>query len=61
MVCSADIKVNLQQTSKSIFRWFKFSIWKEREASKLNMSLYSDPGLQWAATSFVQPQVENKF
>ena len=24
------------------------------------MSLYSDPGLQWAATSFVQPQVENR-
>ena len=47
-----------QRSMEIIFhcRWFKFSIWKEEEASKLNLSLYSDPSLQWAATSFIQPQ-----
>ena len=49
--------LNLRSMDKIFHcRWFKFSIWKEEEASKLNMSLYSDPSLQWAATSFIQPQ-----
>ena len=45
---------------KDLNRWFKFSIWKEGEASKLDLSLYSDPGLQWTSTSFVQPQVKEQ-
>ena len=38
--------------------WSEFSLWRDETRDTLNLSLYSAPGLQWAATSFIQPQVE---
>ena len=39
--------------------WSEFTSWRDETRDSLNLSLYSAPGLQWAATSFIQPQVEN--
>jgi len=37
--------------------WSEFTLWRDETRDTLNLSLYSAPGLQWAATSFIQPQV----
>merc|ERR1712165_100316 len=36
--------------------WSEFTLWRDQTRDSLNLSLYSAPGLQWAATSFIQPQ-----
>ena len=41
--------------------WSEFTLWRDETRDTLNLSLYSAPGLQWAATSFIQPQVEYLF
>ena len=38
--------------------WSEFTLWRDETRDTLNLSLYSAPGLQWAATSFIQPQVK---
>ena len=38
--------------------WSEFTSWRDQTRDSLNLSLYSAPGLQWAATSFIQPQVD---
>ena len=38
--------------------WSEFTSWRDETRDSLNLSLYSAPGLQWAATSFIQPQVD---
>ena len=38
--------------------WSEFTSWRDQTRDGLNLSLYSAPGLQWAATSFIQPQVD---
>merc|ERR1711892_504858 len=38
--------------------WFdEFTQWRDSNMAKLNLSLYDYPQVQWARTSFIQPQL----
>jgi hypothetical protein len=60
LLCAADqsYPAPRDQTEAAFTEWWaEFSQWRDETAAALNLSLYTAPGLQWAATSFIQPQV----
>ena len=43
--------------------WDSYSSWRDETGSSLNLSTYDNEALQWARTSFIQPQlmIHDKF
>ena len=37
--------------------WSTFQVWRDEISSGLDLALYDNPDVQWASTSFVQPQL----
>lgn len=52
------------QSTKAYLEWWdSFSSWRADTVQSLNLSVYDNEALQWARTSFIQPQlmIHDKF